>query len=71
MASLPVSLPSRRDRSSLAKRTGKLSPFRIELDRTVTVQNTDKKIPFSLFQRHFTPQETLNLRFFPKAAAFL
>lgn len=43
-------------------------PFRIELDRTVTVQNTDKKIPFSLFQRHFTPQETLNLRLYAKAS---
>ena len=43
-------------------------PFRIELDRTVTVRNTDKKIPFSLFQRHFTPQETLNLRLYAKAS---
>ncbi len=43
-------------------------PFRIELDRTVTVKNTDKKIPFSLFQRDFTPQETLNLRLYAKAS---
>lgn len=43
-------------------------PFRIELDRTVTVRNTDKKVPFSIFQRHFTPQETLNLRLYAKAS---
>ncbi|MGC8530071.1 MAG: hypothetical protein ACP5OP_07750 [Leptospirillia bacterium] len=43
-------------------------PFHIELDRIVTVRNSDKKIPFSLFQRHFTPQETLNLRLYAKAS---
>jgi len=43
-------------------------PFHIDLDRTVTVQNKDKKIPFSLFQRHFTPKTTLNLRLYAKAS---
>ena len=43
-------------------------PFHIDLDRTVVVQNKDKKIPFSLFQRHFTPKTTLNLRLYAKAS---
>ncbi len=43
-------------------------PFHVELDRTVTVRNTSKKIPFSLFQRSFTPQTTLNLHLYAKIA---
>jgi hypothetical protein len=41
-------------------------PFHVELDRTVTVKNETRKIPFSLFQRHFTPQTTLNLHLYAK-----
>ncbi|MDA8149919.1 MAG: hypothetical protein M0041_02090 [Nitrospiraceae bacterium] len=43
-------------------------PFHVELDRIVTVRNTSKKIPFSLFQRSFTPQTTLNLHLYAKIA---
>ena len=43
-------------------------PFHVELDRKVTVSNTSKKIPFSLFQRHFTPRTTLNLHLYAKIA---
>lgn len=41
-------------------------PYRLELDRTVKVENETRKIPFSLFQRSFTPQSTLNLRLYAK-----
>ena len=43
-------------------------PFHVELDRKVKVRNTSKKIPFSLFQRKFTPQTTLNLHLYAKIA---
>ncbi len=43
-------------------------PFHVELDRKVVVRNTSKKIPFSLFQRAFIPQTTLNLHLYAKIA---
>lgn len=41
-------------------------PFHVELDRTVSTQNSSKKIPFSIFQRHFTPPTILNLHLYAK-----
>jgi hypothetical protein len=41
-------------------------PFHVELDRIVSVKNQSKKVSFSLFQRHFTPQTILNLHLYAK-----
>ena len=41
-------------------------PYRIFLDKTIETGNETRKVPLSLFNRHFEPQKILNLKLYGK-----
>ncbi len=61
---LSVPMTIRKNRMTFHIAVVHVFPYKIYIDKTITATNQTRKVPLSLFNRHFEPLKTLNLKLY-------
>ncbi|MHB8542671.1 MAG: hypothetical protein ACYC9S_01535 [Leptospirales bacterium] len=61
---LSVPMKIRKNRMTFHIAVVHVFPYKIYIDKTITATNQTRKVPLSLFNRHFEPLKILNLKLF-------